>query len=57
MCSEGYSTCSVCLCLCVYLSPLILELQGNEADGEQYQRLQCYKHSKENDDIPETVTF
>ena len=39
--SKGYGTRSVCLCVYAYF-----HTTGSEADGERYQRLQCYKRSK-----------
>ena len=38
--------------LCAYF-----RATGNEADGERYQRLQCYKRSKTNGNFPETAAF
>ena len=49
--SEGYGTWSVCLSVCVCVCVCVcfyayFSAMGNEADSEQYQRLQNYKHSK-----------
>ena len=42
----------MCVCECVYA---YFRAMGNELDGERYQRLQCYKRSKNN--FPETAAF
>ena len=43
--SEGYSSRSVCLCVCVYDYS---RTTGYEAAYERYQQLQCYKGRKNN---------
>ena len=43
--SEGYSSRSVYLCVCVYYYS---RTTGYEAAYERYQQLQCYKGKKSN---------
>ena len=61
MCSEGYSTLSVCLSVCLFvcLSVYLYSIAtGNEAAREQYTRLQHNKLSKNNvADLAKTIAF
>ena len=41
----GYLFC-VCVFVCLSVCLCVFCTIGNKADGEQYQWLQCYKHSK-----------
>ena len=45
--SEGYSSRSVCLSVCVFVS-YYSRTTGYEAAYERYQQLQCYKGMKKN---------
>ena len=45
--TEGYSSCSVCLSVCLSVDDYS-HTTGNEAAYERYQQLQCYKGLKNN---------
>ena len=45
--SEGYSSWSVCLSVCVFVDDYS-RTTGYEAAYERYQQLQCYKGMKNN---------
>ena len=54
--SEGYSSRSVCLSVCLFVSDYS-RTTGYEAAYERYQQLQCYKSKKICGDFAETTAF